>query len=167
MFFLFLANLSHPYHIFAQTDQLSIPNITPYWIKRQAYDVSKSLVLSKNKVSQTPQDTATKNMLTVIPSVAGGGAIVIGSILTWLSVQKKQKEFKKYMNLIAMAEKEYDETKIKNPKQHNIDNQLKEKLSNLLEQADLATADKKIDNDQRTTISHTINRKFEEIDRQT
>ncbi len=162
-----MARLSHPYPSFAQLDQLSIPNITPYWIKRQAYDTSKSLVLSKGKSSQASQDSffSGKSLLTVIPSVAGGGGIVLGSVLTWLNIQKKQKMFKKYMDEIVQAEKEYDEAKIKNPKQRNTLSQLKEKFSKLLEEADLAVGDKKIDDDHRTTISHTIERKLEEIEK--
>ncbi len=162
--FTLLSTLSWDHKVYAQ-EQLVIPNISPYWIKRQSYDNSSSLVLAKNKQAQSNQDSF-KGFLTIIPSIAGGGVIALGSILAWLNGQKRRKLFKQYMNDITLLEKDYSSSVLKNPKNRSrIIVKLKEDFSNLKEKADLSAANKAIDDDQRTTIFNTIERKLEEIEK--
>jgi len=162
--FLFFTFLCFAQHVHAQ--QIAIPSITPYWIKRATYDTSTALVLSKGKSSQTAQESffANKSLLTGIPSVVGGASIVAGSILAWLGRGKKQKQFKKYMEMVTSSEKVYSQAKIKNPKTAGKQfAQLKDTFSKLQEEVDLAAANRKIDDQQRTTIENTIQRKLEEL----
>ncbi len=149
---------------FAQ--QLTIPNITPYWIKRTAYTTAEGLVLSKPKGSSSQDSSlfSSKNLFTTIPSAAGGLGILAGSLLTWWKVQGKRKAFKEYMKQIEVALEPLRENKEKgSANTKTLVNRVKESLTNLQTEIDLATANKKIDEDQRTTLEHTITRKLNEL----
>lgn len=162
-----IAKISFPPKAYAQ-DQISLPSITPYWIKRQVYSNAGALLLSKLKSAQAAQDSAfsPKGLLTIIPSILGGSAVAAGSVFAWLSVQKRKKVFKKYMNDIVLAENAYSSAVVDNPKNRvKMLAKLKEDFSALQEKADLSSANRQIDEQQRTTISHTIERKLEEIEK--
>ena len=145
--------------------QINIPNITPYWIKRQSYDTSANQVLSKLKQQQAAQDSS-KSLFAVAPSVAGGAVIALGSVLAWIHAQKRKKVFKKFMEDITTAEKDYSSSVLRNPKRHATSlSELKKTFLVLEEKADLSAANKNLDEEQRTTISNTIQRKLEEIEK--
>jgi len=156
----------HFVHTVYAQQQINIPGISPYWIKRQAYDNAGALVLSKLKSAQAAGDSlfSPKGLLTIIPSVLGGSVIAAGSVFAWLNSQKRKKVFKKYMEEITSIENVYSSSVINNPKNRLKSlTKLKEDFSALQEKADLSSANKQIDEQQRTTISHTIERKLDEI----
>lgn len=150
--------LSSPTYTYAQQDQqISIPRITPYWIKRAEYAVEESLVLSKAH-GQTTSDSifSPKSLLTSIPSAIGGLAIVTGSLIAWFRVQGRGKTFKKYLAAIDIAQKVYLENKGNDKKKAK--KELQETFEKMETDIDLASANKKIDDSQRTTLDHTIER---------
>lgn len=159
--FYFLLTIVPP--VLAQQDQLSSPNITPYWIKRVPYTTAAGLVLSKPK-STSSQDTSffsSKNLLTTIPSSIGGLFIAAGSLFAWLRVRRKGKTFKNYLQKIELAEQTYMQSKGKTKASiMKALKQYKEVLSNLQNEIDLSTANKKIDDEQRTTLFHALDRKL-------
>jgi hypothetical protein len=151
----------------AQENQFSLPNnIQPFWIKRASYSTSEGLVLSRPK-SPSAQDQSlfsSKNLLTTIPSAVGGLTIVAGSIFAALRVRGKTRTFKKYMEKISIAEQTFAQSQKegKKPKASAL-KELKETFSNMQNEIDLATANKKIDEDQRTTLNHTLERKLSQL----
>ncbi len=154
---LYFGSYSPPYS-FAQQNPLSMPSISPYWIKRAPYSTTTSLVLSKPKGGQMGQDNSffsAKNLPTIIPSFIGGFSIFAGSLFTWLRVKRKNKMFKDYMQKISVEEEKYDKSKgVK---------ALKEQFLNFQNEIDLLAANKKIDEEQRTTLSHAMERKLSEL----
>lgn len=169
-FFLLLFSVAFYFFLtiapFTYAQQVSLPNITPYWIKRVPYTTAVGLVLSKPKTSSSPIDSllSPRNLLTTIPGSIGGLFIAAGSLFAWLRVRRKGKTFKNYLQKIELAEQTYmqnkGETKDSASKARK---QYKETLSNLQNDIDLSTADKKIDDEQRTTLFHDLDRKLAQI----
>lgn len=156
----------HVHSTAAQQDQqIAIPSITPYWIKRQAYDTATALVLSKGKGgSQNPSFLSSVNLGTAIPSTAGALSIILGSMFTWIKLKSKHKLYEKYMQQITNAEMTFNQSRRGDPNtKKKAAKALEEVLLKSQEQIDLSAADKKIDAEQRTSLAHIIERKLAEV----
>jgi len=164
----FILSKAYVTHTVYAQEQVKIPGITPFWIKRQVYYNAGALVLSKLKSAQAAQDSplSPKGLLTIIPSILGGSVIAAGSVFAWLNSQKRKKVFKKYMEEVVSMENDYSSSVVNNPKNRAKSlAKLKEDFSALQEKADLSAANKQIDDQQRNSISHTIERKLDEIEK--
>lgn len=147
----------------AHAQQVSLPNITPYWIKRVPYTTAAGLILSKSKASSSPIDSlfSPKNLLTTIPGSVGGLSILAGSLFAWWRVRKKGKTFKSYLQKIELAEQTYQKNKGKTKESaQKALRDFKKTLTDFQNDIDLAAANKKIDEEQRTTLFHDLDRKL-------
>lgn len=157
--------------MYAQQDNsgdITIPNVTPYYIIRRPYTNPQAAVLNQ----RNKKGTATRgesffsgnNLTTIIPGIAGGLSLIGGGILTWIKVTKKKRTFQAYMKKVDAAYDTYTNDKKSKPKEQNkLRTILRENLKLLQEEAELAAANKIIDQEHVTVIAHQIQKKLETL----
>ncbi len=152
--------------LFAQTDQIFIPNVTPTFIIRTPYQTASSgAIIGKGAKTTTTTTSPVFNLAVIGPALGGILTVALGSAFTLIKSNRKKKIFNAYMKHITDVEATY---KIQvEQKEKNAKKTLMEALQQIQQEAELAAADKKIDEDQRTAVSHRIQRKLDEVGEKT
>lgn len=164
-----LLYLHHTTFLYAQdSGEIIIPNVTPYYIIRRPYNNPPATVLNqrgkKGIIAANESILSSKNLTTIIPGIAAGISLVGGAILTWIKVTKKQRTFRAYLKKVNEACDTYISNKQENPKQQTkLLANLKENLKQIQEEAELAAANKVIDQEHVTVIAHHIQKKLETL----
>ncbi len=152
--------------LFAQTDQIFIPNVTPAFILRTPYQTASSgAIIRKGSTTTTTTTNPVFNLAVIGPALGGILTVLLGSGFTWFKLNRRKKTFNSYMKHFMDVETTYKtqlEQKEKNAKKTFVDI-----LLQIQQEVELAAADKKIDEEQRTAISHRIQRKLDEVGEKT
>jgi len=148
--------------LFAQTDQIFIPNVTPAFILRTPYQTASSgAIIGKGGKTTTTTTSPVFNLAVIGPALGGILTVALGSAFTLIKSNRKKKIFNAYMKHVIDVEATY-KTQVEQ-KEKNAKKTLTEALQQIQQEAELAAADKKIDEDQRTALSHRIQRKLDEV----
>lgn len=144
------------------------PSPTPddsSYIKRYPYQNAPAQVFAKKgKASGAKGENlfSTHNLLTqVLPSVAGVIGIFGGGFFTWFRIKKSDRMFKSYLKKITDAQMAYQsaiENKTQSAKKAS--SIYKTTLKKLLEETEMAAANKNISQEHLTVIAHKIDREL-------
>lgn len=156
--------------VFADEAQSFDNRVTTPFVKRSAYNIAsgEGSTLAKHGKSSKSQNSSFSpfsNTTTGILSAIGGGISVIGgAVFTWVRYKRKNSLFNSYLKQIEDQKRIFQaEIKSKPENKGKILTGLQEIFKKIQENAELASADKKIEESQMTVIDHKIERVLAEV----